>query len=340
MLKKNQYILIIALLAAIILVGGIAWAYHLNNFGAPKNNLTGIKSTPSVSQNPAGTATTLPSQSPVIKPALGSSSKLPILMYHAIDDNVWGLKGLFVSTSNFESQMKYLYENGYTSLSFDQIESFDNYAKPVIITFDDGYEDVYTYAYPVLKKYNLKATVFLISSAIGSSRFLKPAEINEMSDLVSFQSHTVNHVELDKQSSQNLINECSLSKQAIEKLTGKTVIALCYPSGKYNDNVKRVTSEYYLYGITTQSGFYDYASDKFAIKRLRITNVSLQSFAALIKTNGSAVKSNSKAIKATLTPTQTNKAPSEIPSPAAIPTASASKSLAAEATMAPSNIRN
>ena len=71
-----------------------------------------------------------------------------ILCYHGVLDNPWGIESLFVKTAEFEAQMKYLKENGYTTLLASEISQADNYEKPVIITFDDGYKDVYTNAFP------------------------------------------------------------------------------------------------------------------------------------------------------------------------------------------------
>ena len=141
---------------------------------------------------------------------------------------------MFVSPKDFINQMNYLKNNGYTVIPLDEIENAGQYTKPVIITFDDGYEDNYTNAYPILKKYHFPATVFLISSFIGKPDYLNNDEILQMEDLVSFQDHTVTHRSLATLSAQVQDYELSAIETGIEALTGQNVFALAYPDGSYN----------------------------------------------------------------------------------------------------------
>jgi peptidoglycan/xylan/chitin deacetylase (PgdA/CDA1 family) len=113
-----------------------------------------------------------------------------ILLYHSVNDSPIGMPDLTVTTAAFEEQMRYLSEHGYTAIDFSEIGKLPQNKKPVIITFDDGYADNYTNAYPILKKYHIRATVFLIAKAVGARGFLTQDEMKEMGDLVSFQSHT------------------------------------------------------------------------------------------------------------------------------------------------------
>ena len=99
------------------------------------------------------------------------SNSIPILMYHSISVNPRNT--LLVEPNKFEDEIKYLHDANYHTLSFKDLEDWKVgnpiAVKPVLITFDDGYKDNYTNAYPILKKYNMKGTVFLVSSFVGDN---------------------------------------------------------------------------------------------------------------------------------------------------------------------------
>lgn len=218
-------------------------------------------------------------------PASGAagSSGVPILMYHAVDENAGDLYELYVKTSAFEEQMKFLYDNGYTPITFDDLENYGYFNKPVIITFDDGYANNYENAYPVLKKYNFRAVVFLVSGCIGHTGYLDAAEIKEMGDLVSFQSHTVNHFDLCKLDAGTLDEEFSRSQKEIEAITGLPVTAVAYPYGFYNGAVVAAAAKYYDYAVTVNSGFYDRNVNPRQINRRRVQRTdAIEAFRAAL----------------------------------------------------------
>ena len=216
----------------------------------------------------------------------GSAVKrgIPVLMYHAVGDDTFGDQELFIRPSEFYKQMKYLADNGYTPITFEDAGDYYKYKKPVMITFDDGYRDVYFNAYPVLKKFNFKATNFLITGSINDAAFLTTKQIKEMSDITSFQSHTVTHPELDKLNPVAIEKECSESKHAIEGITGKPVFVLAYPHGTYNKNVIDIASKYYKYCVTTKKGLYEESDDVHAIDRIYVVRTeTLQDFIKKVK---------------------------------------------------------
>lgn len=147
------------------------------------------------------TISTEPSTTP------GAAQTIPILLYHHLDETA-AESGTVLSPERFEQQMQLLSENGYTTVTFDNIIAFvesgtslpDN---PVIITFDDGYMSNYEYAFPILQKYGFKATIFAIGCSIGHDKYYKNTqyemtphfgakEIAEMtaSGVIDIQSHT------------------------------------------------------------------------------------------------------------------------------------------------------
>lgn len=176
-----------------------------------------------------------------------------VLTYHLVSDEVFGNDDyLFVRPSEFEEQLELLSDRGYTFLFADEWGIFD--FPSVIITFDDGYTDNYTEMYPLLKKYNAKATVFLISDMIGHEYYLTEEQIKEMSDsgLVSFQSHTAGHSPLTELTEDELYSELKNSAEKIERITDKKVTVISYPNGKYTYSLLDSVSEIYTFGYTTE----------------------------------------------------------------------------------------
>jgi peptidoglycan/xylan/chitin deacetylase (PgdA/CDA1 family) len=211
-------------------------------------------------------------------------NNIPILSYHCIDDKIWGAKSLFVSVKDFEKEMKYLKNNNYTAINFDEIKD-DNILKPVIITFDDGYADNFTKAYPILKKYGLKATIFLISSDIGRKRYLSIPEIKKMSDIIDFEDHTVSHPRLKKLSKIKIDKEMIVSKKAIEAITGKKVYCIAYPYGSYDSRVITIAKKYFKYAVTTRFGIFHPISPKTDYYQIRRIDININRFMHYVKFN-------------------------------------------------------
>ena len=181
---------------------------------------------------------------------------VPILCYHGVLDEPWGIESLFVKTSEFDAQMKYLKENGYTTLFASEISKANNYEKPVIITFDDGYKDVYTNAFPILKKYNLKANIYIISAWLNGDVYMSTADLQEMasSSLIEVGSHTVNHKALAKLSESDIEYELKTSQEDLKKITGQNITGIAYPTGSFDSRVTNIASKYYNYGLSTING--------------------------------------------------------------------------------------
>ena len=99
--------------------------------------------------------------------------QVPVFMYHAVGNDCWGEEGLFVRPGDLEAQLQYLQENGYETIFFEDLSHVEQYNKPVILTFDDGYDDNYTLLLPLLEKYQMKATIFMIG-ALGSGQHPEP----------------------------------------------------------------------------------------------------------------------------------------------------------------------
>ena len=184
------------------------------------------------------------------------AKEVPILCYHGVLDDAWGATTLFVKVAEFEKQMQYLKENGYTPIFISEIANAGAYEKPVVLTFDDGYKDVYTYAFPILQKYNFKSNFYIISDSIGGDVYVTSEMIKNMSNsgLVEIGSHTVSHPLLHTLSKEEIDYELKSSKERLENIIGKEVTSIAYPSGGYNEDVLDIAKKYYKYGISTDWG--------------------------------------------------------------------------------------
>lgn len=198
--------------------------------------------------------------------SLAAAKSVPILMYHYIRDcncpkDKSGMT-LSVSPSSFAEQMGYLSTHGYTPITLDTLAAiYANQAqaptKPVIITFDDGYSDFYSNAYPILKKYNFHSVSFIPTGLVGTGGYMSWDNIKELqkSGLVSFEAHTISHAYLPKLSYQQMVKELQDSKHTLQNQIGTVVNFVAYPYGASNGTVIKATQSLgYVGGIGTWFG--------------------------------------------------------------------------------------
>ena len=180
---------------------------------------------------------------------------IPILAYHKVDPRK-ELGITSISPKRFKKQISLLKQFDYTSiLPGSLFEQTNTLIKPILITFDDGYEGVYDYVYPILKECGFTATVFLTTGYVGTYnhwdaspgprfRHLNWKQIKEMSDDgICFGSHGVNHVFLTRQSREAVKYELETSKRILEDETGKPVHFFSYPYGDYNKRIIEIVRE-------------------------------------------------------------------------------------------------
>lgn len=216
--------------------------------------------------------------------------KVPILMYHEVTSNPHsGGLGLRVPVNKFNWQIKYLHSHGFHSVSLNDVMNNFKFgiklpSKPIVITFDDGYENNYTYALPILKKYKFKATVFLVYNTLNKTntfdkqfhqpriRMLKDWQVRKLiSNNIEVGSHTLNHPILTKIKPITAKKEIRNSKIALEKRFGIHIRIFCYPHGKYNSRLKELVKQAgYACAVTTRQGVSNIHSDIYLLKRVRI----------------------------------------------------------------------
>ena len=214
----------------------------------------------------------------------GNPPHIMVLNYHKVDDMDISLS---VLPGDFAAQMKYLAEHDYHTITIDEFyaglvgegELPDN---PVLITFDDGYEDNYTKAYPILKRYGFKATIFVISDFVGRKNYMTWSELQEMAaNGMSIESHTATHESLTDLTDEQLKKELVESKQRIETELNTKVNFLAYPTGAYNLHIAGLVKEAgYKAAFTVKYGNVDGASNLYAVERVPIfhTENTMKSF--------------------------------------------------------------
>lgn len=207
--------------------------------------------------------------------------QIPILMYHAVhvmDPSETSNANLIVDPDLFETQIKALANAGYYFLTPEEAyKAFTENALPakkvVWLTFDDGNEDFYTIAYPILKKYKAKATNNVITGFVkkGNAGNLTVKQMKEMmAHGMSFQSHTVNHPDLSATDKATQKVELTDSIDFLENKLNTKVNTIAYPSGRYNQTTLDLAKKTYKLGLTTNEGLASAKDGLLSLNRVRI----------------------------------------------------------------------
>lgn len=178
---------------------------------------------------------------------------IPVLAYHQVTDSFdWSITRQKVS--QFERGIRFLYKQGYRSVSLEEMFNLNDNLdeKKVAFTFDDGYEDFYLNAFPILQRYGFTAYIFVVTGYVGKynewdygwgrnkKRHLSWEQIQKLySAGFGFGSHTINHPDLTKIPKQFVEYELKSSKEILEDKLGKRVDFLSYPFGRYNRHVQQ-----------------------------------------------------------------------------------------------------
>jgi peptidoglycan/xylan/chitin deacetylase (PgdA/CDA1 family) len=213
---------------------------------------------------------------------LALETSVPILMYHYIRDftdttDQLGMN-LSVSPATFTAQLKAIKQAGYTPITFKDLGK-DLPAKPIILTFDDGYADAYSAAFPILKEQRATAVFYIVSGLMNKDRYVTDGQVKEMDTAgMEIGGHTVSHRNLSAMSESAQRAELHDSKTTLEQLIGKTVDAFCYPAGRYNDTTLALAKEIgYTTATTTMPGIAtgsDIKRTPYELVRIRVTNTT------------------------------------------------------------------
>lgn len=283
---------------------------------------------PSEESTPSATATSV-ADTVETDPSVAA---VPILMYHYIRVNpvasdVEGFN-LSITPQDFAAQVQWLAENGFHTVTVAQVRDWVRNGtplppKPIALTFDDGYDDAYSAARPVLAAYHMTGTFFIITGFVNQPRYLNWDQVVSL-DHQGFEigSHTVHHLGLPYISIALRRFELVNSRSTLEGHLGHSVLDFCYPSGEVNGPTEQsVTQAGYLAATTTQSGFARRGDDPLRLPRLRIYGgMTLGEYAYLLGHSGPIVSVPAPAAKRVAPRPTMPPTPRPSPSPSHSPT--------------------
>jgi len=263
----------------------------------------------------ASTPASIATPAPALPPqpdGVQRRADVPILMYHYISaappaqDRI--RYGLSVPPETFDAQLKLLHDSGFTTISLHDLYEYLAQGqalpiKPIILTFDDGYVDNYTNAFPILQKYGMVGTFFVLTGPAdeGNPAYLTWDMITQMSQAgMDIQLHSRDHLDMRNRSFDWLVFQIIGGRQSIEGHTGKPVIFIAYPSGKYDAVVERfLRSNGFWAAVTTVFGSTHLLSDALEWDRVRISGqMRLSDFARLLSLYSSGANSDNQQLGA------------------------------------------
>ena len=171
------------------------------------------------------------------------SAELPrVVMLHQVTPHE-DASGMNMPPAKFEQLLQYLAEKKAVFCFVSELDQYQGQRNVFALSFDDGFMDNYQYAYPLLKKYQAKATIYLATQIEGIEK-LSIDQIHEMSDsgLIEFGAHTQHHVNLLKLSDDQAFAEMQASKQDVEALVGRCP-SFAYPFGRFNARHQQMAKE-------------------------------------------------------------------------------------------------
>jgi peptidoglycan/xylan/chitin deacetylase (PgdA/CDA1 family) len=212
---------------------------------------------------PAQDVAPLPPANPdQVVPAGRAQVRVPILEYHYVRVNPdprdrLGFN-LSVTPPDFQAQMDWLKQSGYHPVDLNDLRAYFQKqaplpSRPVVLTFDDGYIDFFTTAFPVLLDHGFKAVSYVVPGFLNGPRYMTTDQVRAIdTGGVEVGAHTMHHVDLSKASAPQLALEIQGSRSVLEQITGHSVLDFCYPSGKYNAAVLAATEHAGFQSATTE----------------------------------------------------------------------------------------
>ena len=281
--KKKPTVLIWFFLAFACVIAGVAIFFIAKPNHATKQAQDVIKQESTViAVSSTSSSTTSQESSEVDWVKQDTAIHFPILMYHAIHviaPEESANANLIVDPTTFESHIQRLSNEGYYFLTPEEVHKVltenvlpNGNQKIIWLTFDDSLWDFYDNAYPILQKYQVKATNNVITSTVGSQANLSLDEMLEMKNNgMSFQDHTVTHPDLSATDSSTQTTEMKDSKQYLDDSLNQDTIAIAYPAGRYSDTTLQIAENLdYKLGVTTNEGLAGADNGLLSLNRIRI----------------------------------------------------------------------
>ena len=281
--KKKPTVLIWFFLAFACVIAGVAIFFIAKPNHATKQAQDVIKQESTmIAVSSTSSSTTTQESSEVDWVKQDTAIHFPILMYHAIHvmaPEESANANLIVDPTTFESHIQRLSNEGYYFLTPEEVHKVltenvlpNGNQKIIWLTFDDSLWDFYDNAYPILQKYQVKATNNVITSTVGSQTNLSLDEMLEMKNNgMSFQDHTVTHPDLSATDSSTQTIEMKDSKQYLDDSLNQDTIAIAYPAGRYSDTTLQIAENLdYKLGVTTNEGLASADNGLLSLNRIRI----------------------------------------------------------------------
>jgi len=217
---------------------------------------------------------------------------VPILMYHKVEPHSIRQADT-VTPETFRRQMQYLKDHGLHVLSLQEFSSYLSRKQPfprnaVLITFDDGYKNNFTDAYPILRSFGFPAVIFISPAQTGQPGYLTWDEVHQLQKGgIAFGSHGMTQAYLPKMSEEQRRIEIFGSKKVLEENLGTKVEFFCYPVGGFNDVIKDMVRQAgYQGAMASNRGDDRFGTDVYQIKRVRMSNTDLLSIVLWAKVSG------------------------------------------------------
>ena len=213
--------------------------------------------------------------------------RVPILMYHYIseppaDADIYRID-LSVPPALFREHLTYLRDAGYTPIRLEDLYAALQTGaalpeKPVVLTFDDGYEDNYTHAFPLLREFGFTGTFFVMTSGPDQNnpQYMTPAQIGEMSaGGMQMESHSRDHPDLRGRDGDYLVYQLLGAQESLTVWTGRTPYQFAYPAGQYDDAVLAMLRSLHVQtAVTTRQGALHTSDAPLELARLRVRNTT------------------------------------------------------------------
>lgn len=292
--------LLLALLAGLTACGGgvapVASIQSESAAASPEPTLEPVQDTAAVeptdtpsasphSSPPEATATAAPTPRP------GAVTELPVLMYHYIRELPPNTRdqlgyGLSIAPKLFDQQLAYLAAAHYDTVAMGDVASHIIRGtplppKPIVLSFDDGYADFYTAAWPLLKKYHLGATVYLVVDFLGKPGYMSWQQAQELRDAgIDIGAHTLDHVDLAIQPLPIARRQIADSRRILQQRLNAPVNSFAYPSGRYTPVTVRIVADAgFAAAVTTSFGARQTAANILTMPRVRVPGgISMQNF--------------------------------------------------------------
>ena len=203
------------------------------------------------------------------------TGELPVLMYHRVLEDAVDARGIesgmLVRASTFDRQMGWLGRYFVPTTLGESLLPPSGERVRAAVTFDDGWRDNLTTAWPILRKHGVRATIFLVRDWVGTQDFLSSTEVADLArDGIEFGAHTVTHPRLPELQDAEIERELRLSREAVADWTGRPCDTLAYPFGAHDDRCVAIAERLFRAAVVVGGGWWRIGVDPHRIPRIAV----------------------------------------------------------------------